>query len=74
MRISREGYDVGKLRGHENGSSYNPYRTLGEFLRAAELWVNFYNQERPHKSLAYRSPNQFATEHALPTVPYLPLS
>ncbi len=51
-----------------------PYHTLGEFLRAAELWVNFYNQERPHESLAYRSPNQFATEHNLPTVPYLPLS
>jgi len=51
-----------------------PYHTLGEFLRAAELWVNFYNQERPHESLAYRSPNQLAPANAVPTFPYLPLS
>lgn len=49
------------------------YGTLGEFLRAAEAWVNFYNQDRPHESLDYRSPNQYATECDLPTVPYLPL-
>jgi putative transposase len=49
------------------------YRTLGELLRAAEAWINFYNQDRPHESLHYRSPNQYATECDLPTVPYLPL-
>jgi putative transposase len=49
------------------------YRTLGELLRAAEAWVNFYNQDRPHESLHYRSPNQYATACDLPTVPYLPL-
>ena len=33
-----------------------PYQTLGDFLRAAEAWVNFYNRERPHESLRYLSP------------------
>jgi putative transposase len=50
-----------------------PYQTLGEFLRAAEAWINFYNRERPHESLGYRSPNRFAEEHHLQTLPYLPL-
>ena len=27
-----------------------PYRPLGDFLRAAEAWINFYNRERPHES------------------------
>jgi putative transposase len=26
-----------------------PYHNLGEFLRAAEAWINFYNLERPHE-------------------------
>lgn len=50
-----------------------PYQTLGEFLRAAEAWINFYNRMRPHESLGYRSPNQFAEEHLLQTLPYLAL-
>lgn len=50
-----------------------PYQTLGDFLRASEAWVNFYNRERPHESLRYLSPNQFAEEHQLQTLPYLPL-
>jgi putative transposase len=45
-----------------------PYRTLGDFLRAAEAWINFYNRERPHESLSYRSPQRYAQEHQLPTV------
>ncbi len=49
------------------------YRTLGDFLRAAEHWVNFYNQLRPHEGLGNRSPDQYASEHNLPTIPYLPL-
>ncbi len=48
-----------------------PYSTLGQFLRAAEAWVNFYNRERPHESLGYRSPNQFAEVNQLQTLPYL---
>ncbi len=50
-----------------------PYRTLGDFLRAAEAWVNFYNRERPHESLDYRSTNQFAEINQLQTLPYLTL-
>ncbi len=50
-----------------------PYHTLGEFLQAAEDWINFYNSQRPHEALHYRSPNQFAEEEDLPTLPYLPI-
>jgi transposase InsO family protein len=42
------------------------YKTLGEFLQAAEDWINFYNQMRPHQGLDYRSPDQFACDHGLP--------
>jgi putative transposase len=48
-----------------------PYQTLGDFLRAAEAWVNFYNRERPHESLGYQSTNQFAEVNHLQTLPYL---
>jgi putative transposase len=50
-----------------------PYHTLGEFLRAAEAWVNFYNMLRPHEGLGQRSPLQYAQEHQLQIVPYVPL-
>jgi putative transposase len=50
-----------------------PYRTLGDFLRAAQRWVNFYNTTRPHESLDYRSPDQFAQEHHLEPVPAITL-
>ena len=32
-----------------------------------------YNQERPHESLKYRSPNQYAEVNNLPIVPYVPV-
>ncbi len=50
-----------------------PYQTLGDFLQAAEAWVNFYNRLRPHEGLRQRSPLQYAQEHQLQTVPYIPL-
>jgi len=50
-----------------------PYRTLGDFLRAAQRWVNFYNTTRPHESLDYRSPDQFAQEQQLNSVPQITL-
>jgi putative transposase len=50
-----------------------PYRTLGDFLRAAQQWVNFYNTTRPHESLDYRSPDQFAQEQQLNSVPTITL-
>jgi putative transposase len=49
------------------------YQTLGELLRAAQDWVQFYNAIRPHESLAYRSPDQFAQEQGLPAVPSITL-
>ena len=49
------------------------YRTLGDFLRAAEQWVNFYNTTRPHESLGYRSPDQYAKEQGLAHVPSITL-
>lgn len=49
------------------------YRTLGDFLRAAEAWVNFYNQDRPHEGLDQQAPDHYARDHGLPTAPYLPL-
>jgi len=51
----------------------HPYRTMGDFLRAAQRWVNFYNTTRPHESLDYRSPDQFAQEQQLHSVPKITL-
>ncbi len=51
----------------------HPYRTLGDFLRAAKPWVNFYNTTRPHESLDYRSPDQFAQEQQLGSIPSITL-
>jgi putative transposase len=40
-----------------------PSHTLGEFLRAAEAWINFYNHERPHEGIENLSPLQYAPCH-----------
>lgn len=50
-----------------------PYCTLGEFLHAAQNWVNFYNQERPHEGLENLSPQQYAEFHHLENVSSLSL-
>lgn len=50
-----------------------PYHTFGAFLQAAQQWVQFYNATRPHESLCYRSPDQFAQELGLPAVPPITL-
>ena len=50
-----------------------PYHTLGDFLRAAEQWVNFYNTTRPHESLGFRSPDQYAKEQGIEHVPSITL-
>lgn len=42
------------------------YETLGIFLQAAEDWINFYNQMRPHEGLQDLSPDQYAQAHGLP--------
>jgi putative transposase len=47
-----------------------PYRTLGDFLRTAQQWVNFYDTTRLHKSLDCRSPDQYAQEETSPRMVY----
>jgi len=47
------------------------YKTLGEFIKEAEKWLNFYNNERPHSSLNYLSPNQYASNNHLENISYL---
>lgn len=47
------------------------YYSLGEFMEAAKLWINFYNNERPHESLGQLSPNAYAIKNNINTIPYL---
>lgn len=47
------------------------YKTIGELLTEAERWINYYNERRPHGRLNYQSPNTYAAERGLGTVPYL---
>jgi len=49
------------------------YHSLGAFLRAAETWINFYNQHRPHEGLGNHSPQQFAEQFALEKIPSITL-
>jgi hypothetical protein len=49
------------------------YRSLGAFLLAAERWINFYNQLRPHEGLDQQSPNSYASEQGWSTAPYVSL-
>jgi putative transposase len=50
-----------------------PYHTLGDFLHAAEEWINFYNRERPHEGIDNLSPLQYATRHSLEDIPLIAL-
>lgn len=50
-----------------------PYHTLGEFLRAAEAWINFSNRERPHEGIDNLSPLQYAQQHGLQEIASLTL-
>jgi transposase InsO family protein len=51
----------------------HPYYSLGAFLRAAEGWINFYNQHRPHEGLDNLSPQQCAEQFALEKIPLITL-
>lgn len=42
----------------------NSYESLAEAHQAIESYVNFYNHERIHQSLEYKTPNEVAAEHA----------
>jgi len=50
------------------------YTTIGQLLAEAERWINYYNERRPHGRLGYQSPNEYAEERGLGTVPYLTVS
>lgn len=39
----------------------NDYEEFGEAYAAIEAFVNYYNQQRVHSALDYRTPNEFAT-------------
>jgi|SRR5579872_285620 len=54
-------------------ADWRPYFTLGEFLRAAEDWINFYNQERPHEGFDNLSPLHYAQQNGLENIPSLAL-
>ncbi len=47
------------------------YTTLGEFLEASERWINFYNNRRPHSGIGNISPNEYAKQNGIKTIPYL---
>lgn len=42
----------------------NSYESFTEAHQAIESYINFYNHERIHQSLDYKTPNEVAAEHA----------
>lgn len=36
------------------------YESLGDFLKTAERWINFYNEKRPHEGVGQLAPNAYA--------------
>jgi len=46
-----------------------PYYSLGDFLEAAQHWINFYNHDRPHEGIENLSPNNYARKYDWPVVP-----
>jgi putative transposase len=73
-----KGYDYDEVRelGKEFGYTLH-IRPRNEEAQAIKRQVGYKARrwvvERPHESLSYLSPNQFAEEHQLQTLPYLPL-
>jgi putative transposase len=49
------------------------YCTLGDFLRQAQRWIDFYNATRPHEGLGQRSPDRYAQEQGLSIPPSVTL-
>jgi len=44
------------------------FTTLSEVRQKAEAWMIDYNNERPHKSLGYKSPKEYAEQHYQSTI------
>jgi putative transposase len=47
------------------------YENLGEFLKEAGHWINFYNYRRPHEGIDQMTPVEFARINGMQIVPYL---
>ncbi|WP_019305537.1 integrase core domain-containing protein, partial [Xanthomonas oryzae] len=43
------------------------FLSLDDARSKIEAWRRFYNQERPHSTLAWRTPAEFAREHGSQT-------
>ena len=52
----------GRLR--DERLNANSFRNLADARQKIEEWREEYNAERPHSSLGYRTPNEFAAELA----------
>ncbi len=50
------------------------YANVAEFEHFATKWLHFYNERLPHQSLKQKSPNNFARENGIDTVPYVYLN
>ena len=42
---------------------------FGEAARVIHPWIRWYNEQRPHQALGYRSPVAYRTQRARETVP-----
>ena len=54
----------GRLR--DECLNVNQFLSLGHARDVIEGWRQDYNQQRPHSSLGYRTPNEFVTDHSQP--------
>jgi transposase InsO family protein len=67
--MTQMSYDrVGEFRGQVKVSWF---RNLFDARRQIETWRGHYNTERPHSSLGYRTPEQFAALNPVPVNPLL---
>jgi transposase InsO family protein len=40
------------------------FRDFGQARQAVQAWIRWYNDDRPHQALGYRSPRQFRASEA----------
>lgn len=41
------------------------YPTVAEFKRSVDKYINFFNQERPHATLKYKTPDKYEIDFLL---------
>lgn len=41
----------------------NQYKSETQFVKSIENYVEFYNNRRPHRTLNYKTPDQFEAMH-----------